>query len=148
MYYSLASLFSLSLSLSLSLRICLSVCLSVWHCLNPAGRRLYTGRPLILHNSHFSLLKLLLVVLSVCIKVNRAEDVDLDTMVVDFGIALDIVRNCSIVVGMHPDQAAEHIVDFALAMGKPFAVIPCCVYSGKALHVLLDPDIPEKLFQF
>ena len=30
---------------------------------------------------------------------------------------------------MHPDGATEAIVDFALAAGIPFAVVPCCVYS-------------------
>ncbi len=34
-----------------------------------------------------------------------------------------------IVIGMHPDQAAGAIVDFALARGIPFAITPCCVYS-------------------
>merc|ERR1711862_968019 len=40
-----------------------------------------------------------------------------------------LLENCSCVVGMHPDQAAEGIVDFALRMKKPFALLPCCVYS-------------------
>lgn len=40
-----------------------------------------------------------------------------------------LLENCSCVVGMHPDQAAEGIVDFAIKMKKPFALIPCCVYS-------------------
>lgn len=35
---------------------------------------------------------------------------------------------CDVVVGMHPDQATEPIVDFALAAGKPFAIVPCCVF--------------------
>lgn len=30
---------------------------------------------------------------------------------------------------MLTDQAAEHIVDFALRNNKPFALVPCCVYS-------------------
>lgn len=33
------------------------------------------------------------------------------------------------VVGMHPDQATDAIVDFALACSKPFAVVPCCVFA-------------------
>lgn len=37
---------------------------------------------------------------------------------------------CSCLVGMHPDQATEFIVDLALALNKPFAVVPCCVYSN------------------
>lgn len=47
----------------------------------------------------------------------------------DFNCARNLVRDCSIVVGLHPDAAAEHIVEYALQNGKPFAVIPCCVYS-------------------
>jgi len=42
---------------------------------------------------------------------------------------LDLLTNCSCIVGMHPDQATEGIVDFALHHQKPFAVVPCCVYS-------------------
>jgi hypothetical protein len=38
-------------------------------------------------------------------------------------------RDCSVIVGLHPDQAVEAIIDFALATNKPFAVLPCCVYS-------------------
>ena len=35
---------------------------------------------------------------------------------------------CDVLVGMHPDQATEPIVDFCLRSGKPFAVVPCCVF--------------------
>jgi hypothetical protein len=45
--------------------------------------------------------------------------------------AVDRLLTCSGVVGMHPDQAAEPIVDLALALGKPFALVPCCVYSDE-----------------
>lgn len=37
---------------------------------------------------------------------------------------------CSVVVGMHPDEATDAIVDFAMAHRKPFAVVPCCVFPG------------------
>jgi len=43
--------------------------------------------------------------------------------------AMEVVRNCSMLVGMHPDQAAEHLVEFALRNNKPFVVVPCCVYQ-------------------
>ena len=46
--------------------------------------------------------------------------------------AADLVARCSVVVGMHPDQATESLVDFALRHGKPFAVVPCCVHSKDA----------------
>ncbi len=39
-----------------------------------------------------------------------------------------LLRDCSILVGCHPDQCTESSVDVALARGKPFAVIPCCVF--------------------
>ena len=40
-----------------------------------------------------------------------------------------IVKNCSIIVGLHPDAATEPIVQTALRLHKPFAVAPCCVVS-------------------
>ena len=38
------------------------------------------------------------------------------------------VGDCSLLVGLHPDQAIDDIVDVGLALKKPFAVIPCCVF--------------------
>jgi hypothetical protein len=35
------------------------------------------------------------------------------------------------VVGLHPDEATEAIVDYALAHNKPFAVVPCCVFAAQ-----------------
>ena len=34
-----------------------------------------------------------------------------------------LLRDCSVLVGMHPDQASEAIVDVAIALGKPFALV-------------------------
>ena len=31
---------------------------------------------------------------------------------------------------MHPDQATESIMAFAKAHGKPFAIVPCCVFPA------------------
>ena len=36
--------------------------------------------------------------------------------------------SCRLVVGMHPDEATDAIVELSLQHGKPFAVVPCCVY--------------------
>ncbi|KAF4655657.1 hypothetical protein FOZ61_007463 [Perkinsus olseni] len=47
----------------------------------------------------------------------------------DLETALGVLADASLVVGLHSDQATERIVDFALAAGKPFAVVPCCVYQ-------------------
>ena len=35
----------------------------------------------------------------------------------------------SALVGMHPDQATEPIVDCALRHRVPFAIVPCCVFA-------------------
>ena len=42
--------------------------------------------------------------------------------------ALSVLKTCSVVIGLHPDQAVGSLVDFALAHNKPFACVPCCVY--------------------
>mmetsp|Transcript_111189 Transcript_111189/g.314636 ORF Transcript_111189/g.314636 Transcript_111189/m.314636 type:complete len:507 (+) Transcript_111189:212-1732(+) len=44
-----------------------------------------------------------------------------------------VVQEADLVLGMHPDQAAEWIVDFALQNNKTFFVMPCCVYSKEFL---------------
>lgn len=41
----------------------------------------------------------------------------------------ELLAACSLVVGLHPDQATEPIVEYAIASGKPFAIVPCCVFS-------------------
>ncbi|KAL7555001.1 hypothetical protein ACHAWF_018607 [Thalassiosira exigua] len=41
----------------------------------------------------------------------------------------NILQRCHLLVGFHPDQAAGDIVEFAMAMRIPWAVVPCCVYS-------------------
>lgn len=32
-------------------------------------------------------------------------------------------------LGFHPDEATEALVDAAIAHQRPFAVVPCCVFS-------------------
>ena len=44
------------------------------------------------------------------------------------------IRNCSVIVGLHPDEATEAIVDMAVQLGKPFAVSPCCVMTKLFPH--------------
>jgi hypothetical protein len=39
-------------------------------------------------------------------------------------------RLCSILCGMHPDQATDHIIDIGLALNIPWAVVPCCVFPS------------------
>ena len=52
--------------------------------------------------------------------------------------AASILRNCSCVVGMHPDQAAAPLVEFAVEHGKSFAVVPCCVYATQIRRTFSD----------
>jgi len=40
-----------------------------------------------------------------------------------------VIENASVLIGMHPDQATEPIVDMALKHSKPFAIVPCCVFA-------------------
>ena len=41
---------------------------------------------------------------------------------------------CAAVLGLHPDEATEPIVDCCLAAAKPFAVVPCCVFADSNPH--------------
>jgi len=61
--------------------------------------------------------------------------------------AASLLLGCSAVVGMHPDQATEPIVDFATALGKPFAVVPCCVFSHDFPHRRLPSGEPVYSFE-
>jgi len=53
---------------------------------------------------------------------------DLKSDVAEETKLMELAKKCSACVGMHADQATEAIVDFGLATGKPFAVVPCCVF--------------------
>lgn len=41
-------------------------------------------------------------------------------------------RAYGLVVGMHPDQATDHIILYAIRHRRPFAVVPCCVMPSGA----------------
>jgi hypothetical protein len=47
-----------------------------------------------------------------------------------------LVEGCSVVCGLHPDSATEPAVDWALERGKPFAVVPCCVFWRSRVGLL------------
>ncbi|KAF9438172.1 hypothetical protein BGZ76_009379 [Entomortierella beljakovae] len=50
------------------------------------------------------------------------------------------LEGASAIIGMHPDQATEPIVDMALKHGKPFVVVPCCVFACDNPHRRLLND--------
>ena len=56
---------------------------------------------------------------------------------------LSQLKAASILVGIHPDQATEPIVDAALAFGKSFAVLPCCVFPNQNPHRFLPTGTPD-----
>ena len=41
----------------------------------------------------------------------------------------EILTQCHLIIGLHPDQAIGEIVEFAQAKNIPWCVVPCCVYS-------------------
>ena len=53
---------------------------------------------------------------------------------VDSTALVNALQNASALIGMHSDQATEAIVDAGLALNKPFAVVPCCVFKKENPH--------------
>lgn len=49
------------------------------------------------------------------------------TFVEDYG---ELLQGISTLVGLHPDQPTEDILDVALQVNKPLAIVPCCVFPG------------------
>jgi len=45
-----------------------------------------------------------------------------------------LMKGCSAVVAMHPDEATEAAVDWSLEHGRPFFVVPCCVFARLFPH--------------
>ena len=56
------------------------------------------------------------------------------------------------VIGMHPDEATEAIVDLCVQFKRPFAVVPCCVFShqfpDRRLKNGLEPATYEQFCDF
>lgn len=75
-----------------------------------------------------------------------AEEVSDGMPVTSAAEAAGLIRSCSVVAALHPDQAAEHAVRLALALRKPFAVVPCCVYSAQFPRRRLDGGAPVRTY--
>ena len=57
------------------------------------------------------------------------------------------LASASIIIGLHPDQPTGDIVDMALAMGTPFAVIPCCVFPKIFDERILPCGTPVRSYE-
>ena len=51
--------------------------------------------------------------------------------ILDADIALDKILKSRLIIGFHPDQATEAIIDLAVLLGKPFCLVPCCVFPSE-----------------
>ena len=58
-------------------------------------------------------------------------------------------REASVIVGLHPDQALDAIIDAALELRKPFAVAPCCVFwkHGRNAHRTTPAGTPVRTYE-
>ena len=59
----------------------------------------------------------------------------------------DFKKSTSLVIGLHPDQATEPLVDCSLKLQIPFAVIPCCVFSHENPHRLLKNGLVPNTYE-
>ena len=47
----------------------------------------------------------------------------------DQGTSKTLMDGCSLIVAMHPDEATESAIDWAVAHRRPFFIVPCCVFG-------------------
>ena len=59
----------------------------------------------------------------------------------------NILVSSRLLIGMHPDQATEPLVDLALATDKAFAVVPCCVFPRDNSHRRLKDGTTVTTYQ-
>ena len=56
----------------------------------------------------------------------------------DEGASKMLMEGCSAVVAMHPDEATEAAVDWSVENGRPFFVVPCCVFARLFPHRVFE----------
>ena len=49
-----------------------------------------------------------------------------------------LLRDCTAVIALHPDQCTDDIVKFVSMFRKPFAIVPCCVFPNTFKRTLWD----------
>ena len=62
---------------------------------------------------------------------------------------IDMLKDCTMLVGMHPDGATDAIIKVATREQKPWAVVPCCVFPTQFPHRRLPgkPNSPVKSYE-
>jgi hypothetical protein len=58
----------------------------------------------------------------------------------------DAIKNCALVVGMHPDQPTGPLIHAAALHGKPWAVVPCCVFARQFPRRVDSTGAPVALY--
>ena len=53
-----------------------------------------------------------------------------------------LLRGCAAIVALHPDEATDAVVDWAVRHRRPFAVVPCCVFSRLFPHRRIPFSVP------
>lgn len=70
-------------------------------------------------------------------KVLKARKLNPTTLHLKSFFPVDGHDDASLLFGMHPDQATEPILDFALAHKISFAIVPCCVFARENTHRMI-----------
>jgi hypothetical protein len=60
-----------------------------------------------------------------------------------------LLKQASCLVGLHPDECTEAILDKALLYGKPVAIVPCCVFPQMFpdRYLANRPDVPVTTYE-
>ena len=58
-----------------------------------------------------------------------------------------LLAGCSVLVGVHCDEATEPLVRAAVRFGKPFAVVPCCVFARAHPFRTLQSGEPVRTYE-
>lgn len=77
--------------------------------------------------------------------VRQVQDIIDDTFFERHPKEKSFFEKATVLVGLHPDQATGYIAQFATKLGKPFAVVPCCVFSHEFPDRFLRCDSSEEL---
>jgi hypothetical protein len=60
--------------------------------------------------------------------------------------ALRFLLSTKLILGFHPDQATDHAIDLALALGIPYCIVPCCVFPRENTHRQIADGSPVKKY--